>query len=67
MLRGCAIFHPAWLLETILLSSLTPLVVGLLTFCAMVEHAELKQVKVRATIHTSLQQGYSPAPLCNGR
>jgi hypothetical protein len=56
MLRGCAIFHPAWLLETILLSSLTPLVVGLLTFYAMVEHAEVEQIKGRATIHTSLQQ-----------
>jgi hypothetical protein len=56
MSKSYAIFHPAWLLQTTLLLSLTPLVFGLLAFFAMVEYTELEQVKVRPTIHTSLKK-----------
>ena len=40
MLRGCAIFHAAWLLQTVLLSPLTPLVLptgvkGKIELCEM--------------------------------
>jgi hypothetical protein len=51
MLKGCALFHPAWLLQTILLWPLAPLVLHRLTFFAMMEDTPLEQIKVRATIH----------------
>jgi len=56
MLKGCTIFHPAWLLQMTFLWPLAPLVLHRLTFFAMMEHTQLEQIKVRATIPTSLKQ-----------
>lgn len=59
MLKSCAIFHPAWLLQTILLWPLAPLVLHRLTFFAMMKHTQVEQIKVQ-----SHAQGSQPAELC---
>jgi len=56
MLKSYAIFYPAWLLQTTLLWPVAPFVLHRLTFLAMMEHTPLEQIKVRAAIHTSLNQ-----------
>src|SRR6266516_1235853 len=58
ILRGCAMFHRPRFLQTICLWSLPVLVLVLsvLTLFALMEHAQLEQIKFGSTIHTSFNE-----------
>ena len=53
MLRGCAVFRPPLFLQTIHWLCLTVLVLvfSLLNLFALIEHSELEQIELCATIH----------------
>ncbi len=69
MLRGCAIFHPPRFLQTIRLWFLPVpvLMLSVLTLFALMEHAQLEQIKLGSTIHAPFTEVFlfGPNLLCH--